>query len=233
MKTGKFNLIEYSDLLNNEIFEIGWFPKRLENSFLEIIKCMSAYEVRIKDLEDNDEKYDNAVLQLENIFWELSENHLGGTFLITIEHKAFPKSRIRSFKGIFPYKGAIKNSEHIECEFEKDNEFSFFIGITPVTEDNKKECFMLAKDSMRSFWVGPKVNGEFLYTSDFLENIQRYINVKGTNIIDYMRLIPALCCEKNTVITFGQDTRGEYINLRIFCMEKIEIDNIYCLGSDK
>jgi hypothetical protein len=226
MKSGKLDIIEYSDLLNNEVFEIGWFPKRLEHSSIETVKCLSAYEIRIKDLEDNDEKYDSAVTQLESLFWELSEKYLRSTFLIAIEHKAFPKSRVRSLKGVFPYKGFIKKGEYIESEFEKEDGLSFFMGITPVTEDNKKECFMLAKDTMRSFWIGPKNNGEFLCTSNFLEKIQKYINVKGTNIIDYMRLIPALCGERNTVITFGQDARGDYINLRLFCVGKMDFGDV-------
>lgn len=223
MRSDKVKLALHCDLESEEVFDVGWSPKYLEENDKDRAKDLCCLEVRIDGLRNNNELYDDAVQALTEVAWQLSGRKMGKAYLVLVEDQLLPKSKLRSYKGLFPYKGQIKQGDFVEWEVELDRIWSFFMGMAPIIQANRDECFSLAKNIFRSFILLSTEQTVGVYGREFLESITPCLSTKGNIIINQMKLIPRVCKDGLMLFKFGlTDPRGEYVNIRLFFDRKVE-----------
>jgi hypothetical protein len=223
MLLDKTKLLAHSDLANEEIFEAGWFPKYLEADDKGKAKALRGLEIRIDGLRNDDELFDDATHTLTEAAWRLCKENLYRAYLVLIEDQPLPKSKVRTYKGMFPNKGMIKQGNYIEEEVELDENQSFYMGMAPITEANKDECLSLASYFFRAFILLSSKQEIDIYGRDFLKSIIPCLDVKGTIWINYMKLIPRVCIDGQAVLYFGfHDPCGDYANVRLFFHRDME-----------
>src|SRR6266498_3360123 len=224
MLSDNVSLILHSHLGANEVFEVGWFPQDLADDDKDKAQDIYCLEVRIGDLGDDDELDEQAVKTLHRIAWKLCDGRLGAAYLVFFEHTQLPKSRLRSYKGVFPYKGQIKQGEYVEFEFELEAGLSFFAGMTPITKDNRDECFTIMGSFWRGFVVLSGLQTTNIYSREFLESIIPCLDTdnRGGIRINSPKLIPMACSQGLVVFSFGSDTRGDYRNIRPFFNREVK-----------
>jgi hypothetical protein len=216
MSLGSPKQIFHSHLEDSEIPDVGWSSKYLTDEDKERSRDMSCLEVRIDGIGDDDWLEMQALYMLRRIAWSFSDGTPGAAYLVFFEHSQLPKSRIRSYKGVFPYKGKIKQGEYIEFEFELEAGLSFFGGMAPVTKDNRDECFALAGSLVWGFIVVAVEQKSETYSREFLESIIPCLDTRGSISIDSLKLIPRVCSRDLIIFSFGSDTRGDSVNIRCF-----------------
>jgi hypothetical protein len=225
MLSDNIRLILHSHLEDSEIFEVGWFPQYLADDDKDKAQDIYCLEVRMDSLGDDDELDEQAIQILTRIAWRISDGVLGRAYLFLVEQQSLPTSRIRTYKGVFPYKGQIKQGDYIEFEFELEAHpgWSFFAGITPIAKNNRDECFALARYFMRAFVLISIEQTTNIYTREFLESVISCLRTGRMSIsIEYMKLIPMVCSQGLVVFSFGSDTRGDYRNIRLFFNGKVK-----------
>jgi hypothetical protein len=216
MISDNLKLILHTHLEENEILEIGWSSKYLADDDKDMAGDIYCLEVRIDGLGGDDTLGDQADQILSRIAWKLSDGRLGVAYLVFFEHTQLPKSRIRSYKGVFPYKGKIKQGEYIEFEFELEAGLTFFAGMAPITKYNRDECFDLAGSLVWGFVVIPVNQTNKIYSREFLESIIPCLDTRGAISINSLKLIPRFCSQGLVVFSFGSDTQGDFVNIRSF-----------------
>lgn len=221
MSSSKVKLILHSRLEDEEALDVGWSPKYLAPDDRRKAQGISCLEIRIDGLRNDDVLYDESMQSLREIFRQLSDGQLGKAYLVFVEHLVRPKTKVRSYKGLFPYKGQIKQGEYIEHEIDTDERNSFFLGISPITKVNRDECFSIAGDFMRAFVLLSSAQAPSFYSRTFLESLSHYLETRGSVSFNYMALIPAICSDGMMMYSFG-DTRGDYVNIGLFFSEEMK-----------
>jgi hypothetical protein len=219
----------HCDLDKNEVPEAGWFPEYIEANDKDNVETLCCLEISIQGLKNGDLLYDQAAQSLAEMVWKLSSGILGAAYLVLVEHQSLPKSKVRTHKGLFPYKGRIKQGDFIEYEVDLEAGWSYIVGISPVTVTNRDECLSLMRDPSQGLVVltGQQKNegvGELLLDR-LIPGLSIYPspNNKGCPRINYMKLIPKLCNLGLIILSFGPgDSRGEYANIRLFFHTRIK-----------
>jgi hypothetical protein len=224
MLSESLKLILHSRLEDNEILEIGWSFKYLTDDNKDKARDIYCLEVRIDGLRDNDLLDEQAVKTLHRIAWKLCDRRLGAAYLVFCEHTQLPRSRLRSYKGVFPYKGLIKQGEYIEFEFELEKGLTFFAGMTPITKDNRDECFPLAGGFWQGFIVLSGIQTTNIYSREFLESIIPCLDTdtRGGIRINSLKLIPMACSQGLIVFSFGSDGSEDNRNISLFFNREIK-----------
>lgn len=225
MLSKNLKLILHSHLEENEILEVGWSSKYLSDDDRDKARDIYCLEVRIDGLGDNDELDEQAIQILTRIAWQFSDGVLGRAYLVLVDHQSLPKSRVRSYKGLFPYKGQIKQGDYIEFEFELEAHpgWFFFVGMTPITKNNRDECFALTRDFTRAFVLISSEETTSIYTRELLESMIPCLSAGRMSIsIDYLKLIPKVCSQGLLIFSFASDTRGDYRNIRLFFNREVK-----------
>jgi hypothetical protein len=217
-------LILHSHLEDSEIIEVGWSSKYLTDDNKDKARDICCLEVRINGLGDNDLLDEQAMEMLQRIAWKLCDGRLGAAYLVFFEHTQLPRSRLRSYKGVFPYKGQIKQGEYIEFEFEMEAGSTFFAGMAPITKDNRDECFSLVGSLV---WGLVVLSGEQItniYSREFLESIIPCLDTdtRGGIHINSMKLVLMVCSQGLAVFSFRSDTRGDQTNISLFFNREIK-----------
>ncbi len=217
-------LILHSHLEDNEIIEVGWSSEYLTDDNKDRARDIYCLEVRIDGLGDDDLLDEQAMETLHRIAWKLCDGRLGAAYLVFFEHTQLPKSRLRSYKGVFPYKGQIKQGEYIEFEFELEAGLSFFAGMTPITKDNRDECFSLTGSFWWGFVVLSGIQTADIYSREFLESIIPclHTDTRGGISINSLKVIPMACSQGLVVFSFRSDTRGDQVNISLFFNREIK-----------
>lgn len=223
MSPDEIKLILHSRLGSEEHPELGWSPRFLDagdRGRAEDLRCL---EVRVEGLGTNDELFADATLTLTEIAGRLCGATAFEAYLVLVEDRLLPTSRIRSHKGLFQRRGQIKQGDHIEWEVESDEGWSFFIGMAPVTASNRDECLSLACHFNRAFILLSTQPADGVYGRDFLESVVPCLSIKETIWVSYMKLIPRVCVDGMAVLSTGfHDPRGEFANLRLFFQQGME-----------
>jgi hypothetical protein len=217
-------LILHSHLEDNEIIEVGWSSEYLTDDNKDKARDIYCLEVRIDGLGDDNLLDEQAVEMLHRIAWKLCDGRLGAAYLVFFEHTQLPRSRLRSYKGVFPYKGQIKQGEYIEFEFELEKGVTFFAGMTPITKDNRGECFSLTGSLVWGFVVLSGGQTTSIYSREFLESIIPCLDTdtRGGVRINSLKLIPMVCSQGLAVFSFRSDTRGDQTNISLFFNREIK-----------
>jgi hypothetical protein len=209
-------LILYSRLDENEIPAVGWPSEYLTTYDKDLARDLCCFEIRIDGLGTDNLLLDEQARELlRNIAWKLCDGRLGAAYLVLFEHTPSLRSRIRSYKGVFPYKGEIKKGEYIEFEFEFEASTTFFGGMAPVTRDNREECLALV--GLWGFIVIASGSGRAtnIYTREFLESIINCLDTKGGIHIDTLKLIPRVCSQGPMILSFSSD-QDDFLNIGFF-----------------
>jgi hypothetical protein len=224
MLSESLKLILHSHLENNEILEIGWSSQDLTDDNKDKARDIYCLEVRIDGLRDDDLLDEQAVEMLHRIAWKLCDGRLGAAYLVFFEHTQLPRSRLRSYKGVFPYKGQIKQGEYIEFEFELEKELTFFAGMTPITKDNRDECFSLTGSFWWGFVVLSGIQATDIYSREFLESMIPCLrtDTRGGISVNSLKLIPMVCSQGLAVFSFGSDGGEDQRNISLFFNREIK-----------
>jgi hypothetical protein len=259
MIESKIHLVFHSDL-EEEIFDIGWFPKYLEAKDKDLTKEICCFEFRVdiprealfmayvrrtdavdeelpQDVDSagntfsslrqfhaaHDAAFEDAIEALTKTAWQLTEGVLGKAYLVLVEVRPQVKSRIRTYKGVFPYKGQIKQGDYIEKEIKVSEKESFIMGMTPITDANKEECFSREGGGPWSFILLSPNQETNIYSTEFLESIVPCLNIERASVwVSSMKLVPKICRDDLMMLEFGSDGGETYVNLRLFANKKME-----------
>ena len=179
---------------------------------------MSCIEVRVDDLRQDDGLIDQALRSIDDLLWELLGSGIGRGFLITTNGEVLPKSRLRSYRGLFS-RDWKANGLVFEEEIDRHHG-SFFVGAARLTEHNKTDCLSAARDIFRScVLIAPEGDANALWEQvgvPVCQSLRFEESVRDFVTIDYCILIPRLAGTRRAVTTFGIDTRGEFVNARLF-----------------
>lgn len=213
------NLIVYSDL-DGEHFDIAWFPERLRPEDRSEAKRLFAFELRVGGLKEDPTLYPQAVRAIKDLGQRLADGKIGFSHLIVVGHSKALKSKVRSYKGLFPRAGLIKRGEHHEIEIDAGEGTSFFMGIARITPDNGAECFDFASAYMWAFVWLSEVE---LITQDMdrlLRGLTGCLNDRS-NSFDYMKVVPLITREGPLMFSFAKDMRDDSVSIRGFADKRI------------
>ncbi len=197
--------------LSRSIFDVGWFPESFEPSMEALTPIAAVAELRISGLKDDDNQYDKArtaLCAMAEILLESAETQ----FLIAIEEMAAPRNRVRSYKGFLRLK-SIANGYDQEVEIE--NGHSIFVGFREIRESAtlEKAYELISNHSNYCVLVGDldeeRMNG-------IVGDVDSWANINHLARIDYGKLMAVAIAKDLLVITIGIDTRGDFVNLRVY-----------------
>jgi len=118
------------------------------------------------------------------------------------------KSRIRSYKGHFKYRGSVRQyNDYIEREFDFSDNMSFFIGVMALAG---KDTNQIVPESMKEV-ANRYFSQYFLLVSedslnlpalDLSEYLECFKIKKGMNLVNENKIILKLCNKKSFVLRF-------------------------------
>jgi|JI8StandDraft_2_1071088.scaffolds.fasta_scaffold106751_3 hypothetical protein len=208
----------YNDVLEN-IFPINaWsYPEEfniqiLDNAMLEKLRTISCIEITFHSTNNDsfniDLNFDNQQRVKNYLLSEVGFNW----FQFCFEHSMDVKNRVRSYKGLLK-SGDKKDSEIIEYEISKTNDYSFIIGLIEMKRNSKKETGL--EDG--------KYQGFYLHTLDSLKEVEKilfeieskYLLHRTTTIILYSMVLCKVLEKKNILMRYAGNG-CEQISLQLF-----------------
>jgi hypothetical protein len=130
------------------------------------------------------------------------------------------RSPLKSHRGLFPREWKQRELAVVECEMVRDN-LSYLIGVAHVNDQNWAACLSAARDISRAcILIAGDPNAQILWAESG-EALCRGLKVAGDVVIDYGTLIPIIANERRTIVTFGIDPRGDFVNARLFLEDSL------------
>ena len=148
---------------------------------------------------------------LNEVASTLIESAPHGAYLVRVSHPN-DRSRVRSYKGIFPYGGQIRKTNFRETEIDVGDK-SFFIGATKIDDRNRSESFSLAHSSLAFLLLPAEANEDRIW-QDVTEILPGCLKFE---MIDTPRVVTSLIHRDEAVFTFGWDAvADDWASLCIF-----------------
>lgn len=141
-----------ADMGNEALSEVGLTCEELQVEDPGLADNVGSFEIRTESLSKNITHYDETLDIIEEVAWDILMRGFGFSYLVTIENDMRPRSRLRSYKGLFPHEGLIRKGVFKETEVLR-GDVSFFVGMAELNESNKKECIEIALNYTSSFFV--------------------------------------------------------------------------------
>jgi hypothetical protein len=211
-----FKLLQHLNLKELDDAEVGWSFRHVPETIpLSTLSDLSCIEVRIDTIGNDDLLYKKASRWLDEVAWGLAESGLGQSFLVQVAFELSPKSRVKSYKGIFRRGGEIKSGEYCEEEIEIERQ-SVFIGTARISDENKTESLRIARHILRSFVILSEEASAQSLLQYLKKPLVDCLMIKTAINIDYPELIPIVVHSNQALVTFGIGARDNYVNLRLF-----------------
>lgn len=223
MLSNNLSILLHNDLEHNRVFEVGWTPEYLEKQDREKAKYLRCCEFRITKLQGRPIVKGEAGKNLYAIAEQLCCSSILGLAHLVFIGDLLQKDKVRSYKGVFPYKGEIKQGSYLEREVEIEPKWTIIFGMAQITDKNKNECFSIAGRYLQSFILLSSGSEISVNQDEFFKSLIPCLNIKpSSSWINYMKLIPKICNENTALFCFGSDQRGEYVNVQLFFHTGIE-----------
>lgn len=154
---------------------------------------------------DRFDKYELFVRQF------IIENNLPA-YLIKVEHKASPRNRIRSYKGVVPKE--IDKKNFIELEISVEGNMSLILAMIIVNEYTITKIFNSFYDSTNSFVL---LTSKKVFSKEFVQEVfERYVQIDRTANLNYINLICDFCGGEDLILRSAGDGGDSEINLQMF-----------------
>ena len=228
----RFSVSLYDDL-NQELFDLGWFPEYVEQEYLSQINGLAALEVRIGGLEDDDHSWDVSMASLEIAARRILEQVFPTQLLVAVESFPLPISRVRSYKGFLSRRGRIGEGKLLEKEMTSEapkypgrwetnplHRFTFFVAVAEIVEESWPDCFAEARDWTNAYILGSS-NLDCYFSEQMIDRVVTCLGIGRTVAIDSMRLIPEFCQQPVAITSIRWDIRGTFANFSTFAKKEI------------
>ncbi len=230
----RFSVSLYDDL-SQELFDLGWFPKYVEQEYLSQINSLAALEVRIGGLEDDDHAWDVSMASLEIAARRILEQVFPTQLLVAVEGGPLPISRVRSYKGFLSRRGRIGQGKLLEKEMTSDapkypgrwetnplHRFTFFVAVAEIVEESWPDCFAEAQDWTNACILSSSdLDLDRYFSEQMIDRVVTCLETKNVVTIDYWRLIPEFCQQPVAITSISWDTGGTFVNFSTFAKKEI------------
>jgi hypothetical protein len=191
---------------------IGWIPS-LSPSFchIENLYSVSVLEYRVDDLRNLDSEYDQALARRKELIARLLSEGLSVQFFYW-DLMPDQSTRVRSYKGVFPFKGSVRSGECIQWEFMTGETDSVLVGAASVNLENIDECCFLAADRRRGVFI---LNRKYISNQEELVASSMFLNSKPS-YPNLSSLLSGLSVNWDGVVLFGGDQGVSYLNASIY-----------------
>ena len=150
-------------------------------------------------------------------------------YLFKVEHKIKPKSRLRSYKGIFP--SGLNANEYLNVEIDHHNNYSLIAGLVKLSDANFESLFDFFYDSSTCFIISSMK--EILDRKFTIDTCNKFVGDKDGTYINYLDLCMEKIVADELIYRVGGDGGDEEVSLQIFCskenISKISIIASSCL----
>lgn len=201
--------------LSERAFDLGWFPERLSDEDANAIRDLRlrGLEIRVDGIDRDDDRFEEARSAVESVLKKGFESGCGYVFLA--EHRPEAPSRIRSHKGVFSRSGRLSASR-VQFEFTVDRGSTVIGEVSPISAQSAEEACQAMRDSLRScaFLISEDCKPETL-----LSETMKCLDIKGSVLIDYMKLIPCASRLGAAVVVRGGDHES-FESIRVFAYEE-------------
>ena len=228
----RFGVRLYDDL-NQELFDLGWFPEYAEQENLSRINGLAAVEVRIGGLEDDNDAWDVSMASLEIAARSILEQVFPTQLLVAVEGGPRPISRVRSYKGFLSRRGRIGEGKLLEKEMTSDapkypgrletnplHRFTFFVAVAEIVEESWPDCFAEARD-WTNVCILSSSDLDRYFSEQMIDRVVTCLDIENVVTIDYMRLIPVFCQQPVAITSIGWDTGGTFVNFSAFAKKEV------------
>jgi hypothetical protein len=189
------DISSFKDLESATEFTQLWLPK-----FTFAVESLSAGEraalAEVAGIQVHFERADTDVLGFVTEFLIGSGRQ---NRLIVLEHRSQPRSRVRSYKGLFWDNQQIRRGEHKEYEFDLSAAYTQLVGTVVVTPANAAECMYWFADGTRSFIVSAdaQTTSSEALARDALESVD---DLPGRAYVNYAKLVSRVCPRGDRVL---------------------------------
>lgn len=210
-----FGIVEHDNLSSSKILPIRWNVSGVPDHLRTSLKSLRAIELRIDNLYDEDKRHEEAVVFCKSIVKGLLKDLLVPAYCFHVEYKPKLPSRVRSYKGIFPYKGTVLPEQVIQKEFPVTNRSTIIAGIARISDSNFEDIMAVLSDFSTSCVIVGDESNISLFSRQYLETLYGYLQIGPTAAIGYPQLVAQECGQGRAVLSLywmGED----YINTTIF-----------------
>lgn len=212
--------VSLHDDLNQELFDLGWFPKYVAEEHHARVDDLAAVEIRINGLHDDYDAYDMSMASLEAAGRDVLDQAFATRVLLAVEHRPLPVSRVRSHRGFLSRRGQYSQGKFLEREVSVEGSLTFFVAIAEMSKESWSDCFQVARDPSQACILSSGVP-ELHVGEQIIDKAITCLTTKNVVNIDYMRLVPEFCQGAVAITSVGLDTRGEFVNLRSFAQKDV------------
>lgn len=199
----------HSDL-TEEHYGTGWHPG--EPTSLECAELAKLEALAVKRLlregEDIDDVYPSFGREMLGLIEAMSCN----AWLFEVSGLVLTKGRVRSYKGLFPYRGKIKEGRYVEVEMDVTPLSSYFVGLALVNERNSEECVKLTFAWTNAVLIlTPEDDPLALDRSTLLDLV---IGLRiGSDVarIDQKRFMPQIASKSHACAILYPDQKEKYV----------------------
>lgn len=193
MDKSNYHIRVYYDLINSEKLRLYWkgddyIPAHvISENDQQIMNDLCCVEYMLEGVGSHRDKIPKLFDDFESFVkrFILKQNH--GSYYISVSDKGV-KSKIRSYKGIFP-KGQLRDGS-ITMEHELDDSYSIFLTMTPLIDPFIDIILRQMYATFSSFLITPYRNKE-IFNEAFLKSVVENVNAEGS--LSYRKLLINYC----------------------------------------
>ncbi len=189
----------YDNLLNARPFTHSWMP---EHTF-PIGDATLADRDALRGLAGIEVHFNDPLSDELGFAHDLLLGEPERCYLYTAEPTSAPRSRVRSYKGLFWRDSAIQRSGAVEAELEVGQSYTHLVGIAPVTAHTLPECAKRFSDGQSSFIVASASPQRL--SAAFAETVLLRCGppLPGSTYANYLRLVLLVCPGGERVYRMG------------------------------
>lgn len=209
-----FGYREYGNL-HKPCHEIGWWPKAVSTQDRESLAGSKALVLTRRI--SNDEDWDEVAREMKHKVWSQIQEICCTAHLFLVSDFIEAKGRVRSYKGLFPYRGRIKEGRFAESEVEVNPRASYFLGLAELAIPNVEECMRLAfYEGSSALILSPAANPLVLESED-LEKWAEALDVGTSSVqINHKELLKRILSRGWAFATFPFSPNGGSISFVVF-----------------
>jgi hypothetical protein len=207
-------ITEHSNLELHLVQGIGWSQiSELDQESRAALKDVVCIEVRIDGVGEDQLSDEHAFhRRLDEVASSLINEDQAFVVKMT---RPSPKSRIKSYKGIFPRNGTIRRSDFYEQEVETKGG-SLFIGTARFAERNKVEALALAHNRLEAFLIFTHADSAELASKKVVGTLLNSRRVKPP-MINFPKLVAGVVDREQSLLVFGRDGAADkWLSLCLF-----------------
>lgn len=201
----------YATIEATDEFTRRWLPSftfemsNLNESELRLLRSVSALNIHFPSALWDDAGYiRDFMLRRE-----------GDSAIFCLEAKSAPRSRLRSYKGVFTHSPLLKASAPVEIEVPIEGPYTHIVGAVRVNTVNADDAVSSIRDAARAFaLLSPhelSIDSKTMY--DVLDAVPR---LPGPAYINYARLLTRLIKDGLWLLRFAGYSGGGDSDVQVF-----------------